>query len=314
MPQVASQASVKRSAARQVPPAFERQVQNAVEAGDGDLEVRAWQRQLMRNPADTETRLRLAARFADHGAPELAAEHYRIAVTHRPADAAIRLRLAAVLESRQLTAEALESLEAALAVPELAANSSLWSQTAILRDELGQEEAAEQAHRRAIELSPSSGALHNNLGYQLLERRRPSDAIAEFREALRLEPRSGVARGNLALALASLKDAPEARREALLHWESMGGPAFAHNNLAAALIEQGSYDAARKELEEALRVNPSMPEALGNLRTVAERDGGSPSVRLKRRPVFWSRPLALLRRIFFSAEPAPPVAARRLDR
>jgi Tfp pilus assembly protein PilF len=291
-----------------------RQVQNAVEAGEGEWQVREWQRKLMRNPQDTDTRLRLADYFNEAGSPELAAEHYRIAGTQRPAEAEIALKLAATLQSRQLSQEALGVLETAASTPELAVNVRVWSQIGVLRDELGLFEKGEEAHRRAIGLEPENGVVHNNLGYHLLQRRRLAEAITSFRESLRLSPRSEVARGNLAAALAGLKESPEARQEALLHWKSMGGPAFAQNNLAAALIEQGDYEGARKALAEALRINPSMPEALGNLRTVAERDGGSPSLQLGKKPVFWSRPLALLRRIFFSAEPAAPVAARRLDR
>ena len=57
-----------------------------------------------------------------------------------------------------------------------------------------------------------------------------------------------MARNNLGLALANLGETDQA----VANWQSASGPATAHNNLAAVLIEKGNYLSARKELEVAL--------------------------------------------------------------
>src|SRR5215831_15940534 len=56
-----------------------RQATNAVDAGDGNLEISALRRNMMSRPDDVDARLRLAAAYAKHGFPDVALEHYRLA-------------------------------------------------------------------------------------------------------------------------------------------------------------------------------------------------------------------------------------------
>jgi len=102
-------------------------------------------------------------------------------------------------------------------------------------------------------------------------------AIAEFRSALRLRKDLTIARNNLGIALA---DTP---KEAILHWQAISGPAAAHNNMAALLIERGQYQEARKELATALGYDQHNAQAIYNLALVSERDG-KPAVISTRTP------------------------------
>src|SRR5205085_11014193 len=115
----------------------------------------------------------------------------------------------------------------------------------VLRDESGQLQAGETAHRQAIEIDAAADYLHNNLGYNPLMQGKNGEAAAEFREALKRNPASLVARNNLGMALAR----QDASREAVANWQSVSDPATAHNNLAAGWMEKRNYVAARAELE-----------------------------------------------------------------
>lgn len=262
--------------------AMQRQILNAVDAGDGDVIVRDWQRRLFAHPEDLATRMKMVGHFEGIEMYDLAAEHLRLAIDRNADDAGLRLHLANVQRKLRLEADAIATLESATASPGMQ-RPELWSMLGILRDDDGDLPGAESAYRSALALAPGDDALHNNLGYNLTLQKRGDEAIGEFEAALRIQPRSEVARNNLAIALAA-SDRPDRSRKALLHWEALGGPAFAHSNLAAAFIEQGKYPEARQELAQALSLNPSMPEALRNLRVVAGLDGGPAEYRPQARP------------------------------
>ena len=141
-------------------------------------------------------------------------------------------------------------------------------------------------HQRALEaalLEGASGqdALHNNLGYNLIVQKRFSDAEVQLRSALELNPRSETARNNLAYALGSSPAATSAQvNEAILQWQSLSGPAAAHNNMAAVYMEQGRYPEARRELERSIGFDSSTGAALKNLDSLATLDGKPAQVTL----------------------------------
>jgi tetratricopeptide (TPR) repeat protein len=236
---------------------MQRQVRNALDAGEGDYRLRALRERMALEPDNLALRLELARHYREHGAGELALEHCRLAAARFPESGEVRLEMVRSLRSMGLRAEAAEILEEFLKQhPQASPDFSSW--LGILRSELGQTKAAEEAHRAALALAPNRDALHNNLGYSLLEQQRYEEAAEEFRRALELSPRSEVARNNLELALTAR--------------HGSGGSAAAHNNLGALLIEQGRYEEARKELEQALAADRNFAAALGNLRLVSELD------------------------------------------
>jgi len=282
--------------------AMQRQVINAVDAGDGDLLVRSLRQRMAAEPENLAIRLELARHYETAGYPELAVEHYRLASAKFPNASEPHVRLAKSLRMSAAPAEAVAVLDEYLARhPEGPAD--LYSWLGILHDELGQWREAEQAHRAAQVLEPASSPLHNNLGNSYLMQDRHTEAAAQFRRALELEPRSEIARNNLGVALAANP------REAVLHWQSVSGPAAAHSNMAAVLIEQGRYEEARQELTLALGYRRDHPAALENFRLLAELDGGPVTVPPDATPSFWARLWAVLRSIVVSSDEKSPKGA-----
>jgi len=245
-----------------------RRVENAVDAGEGDPQGRAWRRRLAADANDLEARMALARYYSSRNLPDLALEHYRFAAAQFPDSAVVTAALAKALREMGEAAQARNVIRQGLARhPE--GNWELLSLEGILADEAGDLPAAETAFRKALVLNAARGGLHNNLGYNLLLQGKADDAAAEFRRAIEIDPRSAIAHNNLAAALA----ADSQTAEALAEWQRAADPAAGHNNLAAVWIEQGRYPEARAELEAALRLRPNFPAAFANLRMVAEKDG-----------------------------------------
>jgi Flp pilus assembly protein TadD len=264
--------------------AFERQIQNAHDAGDGDYQLRTLREQVAAAPDDVAVRLQLANAYRERGYPDVALEMCRLAAARFPQSGEVQLALVRALRDLNHRGEAIASLDAFLqAHPQSSPEYFSW--LGILRDESGQWASGEPSHRKAVELAPNQDYLHNNLGYNLLMQKKGGEAAAEFREALRLNPASQLARNNLGMALAS----QNANGEALANWQSAADPATAHNNLAAVLIEKGNYAEARKELELALGYNKAHPAALKNMELVSRLDGNAATLPARQNETRWER-------------------------
>ena len=262
--------------------AFERQIQNAKDAGEGDFVVRSLREKMAAEPDDLAVRLELIDHYTRAGYPELALEHCRLAATRFPESALVQLSMAKLLRGMKMTREAAQGLGVFLAAhPQKSPDFESW--LGIMRDELGDWAEGEKSHRAAVALDGGVDSLHNNLGYNLLMQGRPREAAAEFREALRLRPNSEVARNNLGMAMASTP------QDAVLHWQSVSDPATAHSNMAALLIKQKRYAEARKELDLALGYNKNHSAALNNLRLVSELDGKPAVIPLKPAQNKWGK-------------------------
>jgi Flp pilus assembly protein TadD len=284
-----------------VPAAVSREVSNATDAGDGDITLRTLRQRLAANAKDLDARMSLAQYYASRNLPDLALEHYRLALAQFPDSPAVTLALAKTLREMGNPSEALRTLHE-YAEKQPRGSWEVLSLTGILEDEQGHLPAAEAAHRAALALAPEKSELHNNLGYNLLSQKQFEPAENEFRRAIDLDPKSQVAHNNLAVALARSGAAP---KEALAEWSRTTSPAGAHNNLAAVLMEQGRYAEARAELQASLALQPGMPSALANLKLVSEMDGKSASVPARKRVTLWTK--------IFGSKPAPTADASPTD-
>jgi Flp pilus assembly protein TadD len=272
---------------------WDRQIHSAIDAGDGDYQLRVLRQKLAADPDDIPIRLEMANAYRDRGYPDVALEVCRLAAARFPESAEAQLALVRALRDMNRRPEAIDGLvEFLKAHPQTGPQYFSW--LGILRDESGLWPLGEPAHRKALELAPSLDYLHNNLGYNLLMQKKYAEAAGEFREALKLNPRSPVARNNLGLALANLGETDQA----VANWQSANGPATAHNNLAAVLMEKGNYPNARKELEIALRYNNAYPAALKNLELVSRLDGHPATLALKPAESRWRRWKIAFRRLF----------------
>ncbi len=284
---------------------MQRQIQNAIDAGEGDMEARGLRQRLATNADDLDARIRLARLYSSRGLPDLAIEHYRMAAARFPDSVAAALGLAKTLDGMGESDEALKAVAESLK-SQPRGSWELLSLRGILEDRAGHAEQAEASHRAALALEPKNGSLHNNLGYNLLTQGRADEAAAEFRRAVEIDPRSEIAHNNLATALAS--QSPPASKEALLELQRSSSPAIAHNNLAAVLIGQKRYPEARVELEAALRIRPDFPAAISNLRMVADEDGRPITIPVASPPVnFWKRAASWTRLIAGIPAPKPAV-------
>jgi Flp pilus assembly protein TadD len=302
--QTAASHGATRTAVSQV---MARQVENAVDAGDGDVEARALRRRLAASTTDLQARLALARLYARRGLPDLALEHYRLAAAQFPDSAPVAFALSKTLWEMGEPGAALEAVTTFLAKHPRGSWEALSLQ-GILQDELGRFAEAEAAHRAALALDPGRSALHNNLGYNLLLEGHADAATAAFERALELDPRSQVARNNLGVALA-LQSRPATAR-ALAEWQRSADPAVAHNNLAAVLIEQRRYAEARTELETALGFRRDFPAALSNLKLLAEMDGRPVQVPAPSQPVnLWKRAASTFGRVVIGIPAPKPVSS-----
>jgi tetratricopeptide (TPR) repeat protein len=255
---------------------WDRQVRNAVDAGDGDSQLRVLRQKVAAEPDNIPVRLELAQAYGERGYHEVALEISRLAVARFPQSGEAQLALVRDLRLVNRRGEAIASLESFLhAHPDSGAGYYSW--LGILRDESGLWPLGEPAHRKALELTPAVDYLHNNLGYNLLMQKKNEEAAREFTEALKLNPGSLMARNNLGLALAH----SDATKEAVANWQSTYDPATAHNNLAAVWMEKGNYSEARRELDLALSYNRALPAALRNLELVSRLDASPATLKAK---------------------------------
>ena len=249
---------------------FARQVRNARIAGEGDPAVRILRQRLAVAPESTDLRLELASQYENSGYPDLALEHVRIARAYAPEELSLASEEARLLIKLDLAAEAVRVLRTVTAAAAAPAATHAW--LAIALDETGELSAGEQAHRAALALSPQDDTLLNNLGYNLFQQGRAAEAAQVLESAVGRNRENTLARANLARALASGSGAADSAG-AVAHWSVAVDPASAHNNLAAALIEQGSYEKARRELDAALAIERQHLAAWNNLKLVSDLDG-----------------------------------------
>jgi len=293
--------------ANSLQPVMQRQVLNAIDAGEGNPRVRTLREQMASQPQNVRPRLELAEEFAKSGYPELELEHLRLAVERFSESEDALVALSKALLRSNAPAEAEKCLDLFIAKHEKpSANVLSWA--GIVKDSQNKWTAGEPLHRRAIQRAPGRDTLHNNLGYNLMMQGRKQDAVEEFRRALDLNPSSETARNNLGLALG---DQPAA---ALSQFRQTADSAVAHNNLAAYLYEKGDLAGARKQLELALEYRKDMPQILENLRNIAALDGKPIQMPRKEPSSFWKTFARGLRRTFDSGEEKQPALAAEAGR
>jgi Flp pilus assembly protein TadD len=285
---------------------IDKQIVNAVNAGDGDYELRVLRARLDANPLDLTARLELAGSYQKLGFTEVAIEHGRLACERAPDSDDAHIALAKMLRDAARSPEAAGVLSAYTS-SHAGAGAAVWAWLGLLQDDTGDWKTGEAAHRRALALDPQRDDFHNNLGYCLLRQGRKEEAAGEFRAALKLHPRSVIAENNLGMALAAglvTQNRFAQNKEAVAHLQSVTDPATAHNNMAVAMIEEGRYADARQEIDLALRYNRAHPAALNNLRLVADLEGRPAEMqRVDHGPGKWSRVTLAWHRFWSGAAP-----------
>jgi tetratricopeptide (TPR) repeat protein len=127
----------------------------------------------------------------------------------------------------------------------------------------------------ALQISPDDAKAHNNLGRALAGKGDFDQAMVHWRRALEIDPRYWEAHNNLAVAQigkGSLNEAIGHLRQVL-----EGNPNYAevHGNLGRALALTGKSDQAIAEWRKAIELSPNYAQAYNDLGTELSRRGRS---------------------------------------
>jgi Flp pilus assembly protein TadD len=181
----------------------------------------------------------------------------------RPRDAEALALRGVVYREKGLLAEAEADLTEALRLDDdlAAAHAALG----ILKDLLLETKAAEEHHRRALELEPRNPRYLNNLAFSLFAHGQARNAIPLYVEAVRYDPTNARLRNNLGFAYAVSGDWPRARRQ----FEVGGSPAAARLNLAIAYERAGMASQAIALYREVERLVPGSRHAREGLARLA---------------------------------------------
>ncbi|HEY4313549.1 MAG TPA: tetratricopeptide repeat protein [Pirellulales bacterium] len=112
---------------------------------------------------------------------------------------------------------------------------------------------------------PDNSRVQNNLGVELVDSRRPAEALPHYERALELQPDYVEARSNLGVALVHLQEFARARPEFEQALAINPHYVDAHINLAHLLVEAGRLEEAVEQYRAALTQRPNAAELHSNL-------------------------------------------------
>jgi tetratricopeptide (TPR) repeat protein len=229
--------------------------------GDREGSAAAYRRGLELAPENGALALRLGEVLLADGQGEAAVESFRQAAALQPEELTPRLRLARALARQGKGDEAVAEFEALLAEPseDLSAQGRLRVDYGNLLADLGRNEEALAAYRRALELDPQLAVAHYNLGLAQLALGQGDEAMGSFRQALALQPDYPEAHTNLGVVLAGrgeLEEALEHYREAVALRPGDGGT---HFNLGQGLLMAGQVEEGLGELRKGVELEPANP-------------------------------------------------------
>ena len=184
----------------------------------------------------------------------------RGALAGNPADGEALYLLGSTLLFQNLFEEAVAPLREAL---RLAPARGVGHRLGYCYLSLGDFGAAEAALRAEIRAYPERVNAYNALGVALIRQGKRDAALAVFLEAAQRDPQSPEAANNVANALGELGRHAEALPYLRNAVQAGPGLADSHFNLGALLQRLKRHEEAAASFDEALRLAPAMPYALG---------------------------------------------------
>lgn len=221
-----------------------------------DDAIHVLQSDLATAPGRPDVQTMLANAFAATGQPDSAIHVLDELATARPQDAQVRLRLGQIHAGKGNLDAAITNFQKARALaPQSAIPLLNLAQT---EERRGQADAARQDYQAALKLDPTNLVALNNLAYLT------ADSGGNLDEAFRListasqklpkQPNLADTLGYVYLKQKKVTNALQVFSDLAEHYPT--NPTFRFHH-ALALLESGSKDQARKELEAALAEKPS---------------------------------------------------------
>ncbi|MDM8551658.1 tetratricopeptide repeat protein [Desulfobacterales bacterium HSG2] len=116
-----------------------------------------------------------------------------------------------------------------------------------------------------LDVNPGSSRAHYNMGIELANQGRLSEAVSHYSEVLRINPNHARAHNNIGIVLTKQDKTDEAIRHFSRALRSDPDYTEAHYNMGIALANQGKTDEAIRYYLQALRLDPDDPEVCNNL-------------------------------------------------
>jgi tetratricopeptide (TPR) repeat protein len=129
----------------------------------------------------------------------------------------------------------------------------------------GQPDEAITHFLKALEIQPDNGEAHFNLGNILRLNGRTDEAITQYQEAVRLKPSIGQAHNNLGTALRQKGRLDEAIAQYQMALQIEPDNDSFHFNLAKAFCQKGKLGEAIIQYQMVLQINPADVEVQNNL-------------------------------------------------
>jgi tetratricopeptide (TPR) repeat protein/serine/threonine protein kinase len=236
---------------------------------DLDGAIREYQAALKIEPNDALAHYDLGNALFDHKDLDGAIREYRAALKIDPNFARAHNNLGIALRDNKDLDGAICEYQAALKIDPNSARAH--NNLGIALQAKGELGAAIVAFRKAIDCDQSDVSAHTNLGTALATKGELEKAIAEFHKAIALNSRFVVAHRHLGKALAEKRDWEGAIKHLRVAVELNPMDATVHVDLGNVLQAKGvlqakdELDAAIREYEAALKIDPNYAEARCNL-------------------------------------------------
>lgn len=133
----------------------------------------------------------------------------------------------------------------------------LAARLAVLYDELGIMDKAQEEYKKALHYEPRNANLLNNFGRFYYNQGKWAEAEKYYREALEHDAENKWAWNNLGSVLAQ----QDRYEDSLAAYKHVNSEAVAYQSLAFHLMSQGKHEQARHSYEKALQLNPNLPLA-----------------------------------------------------
>jgi len=240
-----------------------------LEASRGNLAkaTAAFERALAIHPNARATVLALGEVWRRQGNHKKAVKLYGDQLAATPDDLEIRTwHLQALRQSGALDEALTETRWLLVRGGERGATTVLaYNSLGLIYHQMGKEELAEKALRKAAELDPKSAYVWTNLGLVAYARGRDQEAFLSFQKASTLDPKYLQARMNKAAIYMDCGDYRHARLELEKAVEIDPADVEARVALGVASRGDGKLDEARQAYEKALEIQPENAAALYDL-------------------------------------------------